>query len=189
MSEDEKDVEVTEKAGLSKAMVSIIAVVALLAGFAGGTFAGPVVLASLGMGADASELALEEVIEEAPSAGRVESTFEPMDGVFDPDKKRFYADVGEFLATLKYRGATHYLQVEVQLVGHDAKYMKLVDNDVPAIRNGLLVYFNQQNFAEVSTPEGRESLRRSTLNLVNQILGADAEARVADVYFTDYKTM
>jgi flagellar basal body-associated protein FliL len=67
--------------------------------------------------------------------------------------------------------------------------MKLVDNDVPAIRNGLLVYFNQQNYAEVSTPEGRESLRRSTLNLVNQILGADTEDRVADVYFTDYKTM
>ena len=63
-------------------MVSIIAVVALLAGFAGGTFAGPVVLASLGMGTDASELALEEVIEEAPGAGRVESTFEPMEGSF-----------------------------------------------------------------------------------------------------------
>lgn len=189
MSEDEQDIEVTKKAGLSIVMVSVVAVVALLAGFAGGTFAGPVVLASLGMSADANELVLEEVIEEGPGAGRVESTFEPMDGVFDPDKKRFYADVGEFLATLKYRGATHYLQVEVQLVGHDAKYMKLVDNDVPAIRNGLLVYFNQQDYAEVSTPEGRESLRRSTLNLVNQILGADTEDRVADVYFTDYKTM
>ncbi len=189
MSEDERDVEVTEKAGLSKAMVSIIAVVALLAGFAGGTFTGPGLLASLGMGANADDLVVEEAVEEAPGAGRVEYTFEPMDGVFDADKKRFYADVGEFLATLKYRGATHYLQVEVQLVGHDAKYMKLVDNDVPAIRNGLLVYFNQQNFSEVSTPEGRESLRRSTLNLVNQILGADAEERVADVYFTDYKTM
>ena len=189
MSEDEQDIEVTKKAGLSTVMVSVIAVVALLAGFAGGTFAGPGLLASLGMGADAAEVAMGETADGGSSDERVASTFEPMEGVFDPDKKRFYADVGEFLATLKYRGATHYLQVEVQLVGHDAKYMKLVDNDVPAIRNGLLVYFNQQDFSEVSTPEGRESLRRSTLNLVNQILGADAEERVADVYFTDYKTM
>ena len=42
MSEDEQDIEVTKKAGLSIVMVSVVAVVALLAGFAGGTFAGPV---------------------------------------------------------------------------------------------------------------------------------------------------
>ena len=38
------------------------------------------------MGTDASEVVPEEVIEEAPGAERVASTFEPMDGVFDPDK-------------------------------------------------------------------------------------------------------
>jgi flagellar basal body-associated protein FliL len=76
----------------------------------------------------------------------------------------------------------------VQLVGHDQKYMKSVENDVPAIRNGLLVFLNQQEFSRVNTYEGRESLRRETLVRVNEIIGATAESRVADVYFTSYIT-
>jgi flagellar basal body-associated protein FliL len=66
--------------------------------------------------------------------------------------------------------------------------MKSVDNDVPAIRNGLLIFFNQQEFERINTYEGRESLRRETLVRINQIIGATAEDRVADVYFTDYIT-
>jgi flagellar basal body-associated protein FliL len=111
-----------------------------------------------------------------------------MDGVFDPSKKRFYAEVGELLIALPYRGATRHLQLTVQLVGHDQKYMKSVENDVPAIRNGLLIFFNQQEFQRVNTYEGRESLRRETLVRVNEIIGATAKLRVADVYFTAYIT-
>ena len=66
--------------------------------------------------------------------------------------------------------------------------MKTVENDVPAIRNGLLVFFNQQEFSKVSTYEGREALRRETLQRINEIIGATAEERVADVYFTAYIT-
>ena len=69
-----------------------------------------------------------------------------MEGVFDPEKKRFYAEVGELLIAMPHRGATRHLQLTIQLVGHDQKYMKSVDNDVPAIRNGLLIFFNQQEF-------------------------------------------
>jgi flagellar basal body-associated protein FliL len=80
------------------------------------------------------------------------------------------------------------LQLTVQLVGHDEAYMKTVKNDVPAIRNGLLVFFHQQDFEKVDTFEGREALRRDTLQRVNEIIGATMEDRVADVYFTAYIT-
>jgi flagellar basal body-associated protein FliL len=63
-----------------------------------------------------------------------------------------------------------------------------VENDVPAIRNGLLIFFNQQEFEVVNTYEGRETLRRKTLQRVNEIIGASGEDRVADVYFTAYIT-
>jgi hypothetical protein len=78
--------------------------------------------------------------------------------------------------------------LQVQLVGHEEKYMKSVENDVPAIRNGLLIFFNQQEFEVVNTYEGREALRRKTLQRVNEIIGASGEDRVADVYFTAYIT-
>jgi hypothetical protein len=79
--------------------------------------------------------------------GETNPLFSPMAGVFDPEKDRFYAEVGELLIAMKHQGATRHLQLTVQLVGHDEEYMKTVENDVPAIRNGLLVFFNQQEFS------------------------------------------
>ena len=182
---DEVAVE-NEKSGSSVTKLALVAVLCLLVGFGAGAFTGQPVLAALGLvaGGDAA-LGDTELDGDGASPAPL---FEPMAGVFDPDKKRFYAEVGELLIAMQYRGATRHLQLTVQLVGHEEKYMKSVENDVPAIRNGLLIFFNQQEFEVVNTYEGREALRRKTLQRVNEIIGASGEKRVADVYFTAYIT-
>ena len=179
--------DISGKKGFSALLVSVIAVFCLLGGYGAGALTGGPVLAALGL---AEEPEVEVIADgsEADSGPKASDLFQPMEGVFDPSKKRFYAEVGELLIALPYRGATRHLQLTVQLVGHDQKYMKSVENDVPAIRNGLLIFFNQQEFQRVNTYEGRESLRRETLVRVNEIIGATAELRVADVYFTAYIT-
>jgi len=178
-----EEVDVTEvKTGFSVVMLMVAALLSLIVGYAAGAFTGQPVLAAIGFGDEVSAES-KDVVEPAANV-----LFKPMDGVFDPKKKRFYAEVGELLIAMPYRGATRHLQLTVQLVGHEEKYMKSVENDVPAIRNGLLIFFNQQEFGRVSTYEGRESLRRDTLQRVNEIIGATAENRVADVYFTAYIT-
>lgn len=188
---DDVDVGVQDtsgKKGFSALLVLVIAVFCLLGGYGAGALTGGPVLAALGL---AEEPDIEELVADGPEADsgpKASDLFQPMEGVFDPSKKRFYAEVGELLIALPYRGATRHLQLTVQLVGHDQKYMKSVENDVPAIRNGLLIFFNQQQFQRVNTYEGRESLRRETLVRVNEIIGATAELRVADVYFTAYIT-
>ena len=188
---DDVDVGVQDTSGskgFSALLVMVIAIFCLLGGYAAGAFTGGPVLAALGL---AEEPVIEEAVAgdgAADSGPKASDLFQPMEGVFDPAKKRFYAEVGELLIALPYRGATRHLQLTVQLVGHDQKYMKSVENDVPAIRNGLLIFFNQQEFQRVNTYEGRESLRRETLVRVNEIIGATAELRVADVYFTAYIT-
>ena len=182
---DELAVE-NEKSGGSGVKLAVVGVLSLLIGYGAGAFTGQPLLAALGMGADSSDAS-----DMADASGVQEvdpPLFEPMEGVFDPDKKRFYAEVGELLIAMPHRGATRHLQLTVQLVGHEEKYMKSVENDVPAIRNGLLIFFNQQEFEVVNTYEGRESLRRKTLQRVNEIIGATDEERVADVYFTAYIT-
>ena len=180
--------DISGKKGFSALLVLVIAVFCLLGGYGAGALTGGPVLVVLGL---AEEPEVEEVVadgSEADSGPKASDLFQPMEGVFDPSKKRFYAEVGELLIALPYRGATRHLQLTVQLVGHDQKHMKSVENDVPAIRNGLLIFFNQQEFQRVNTYEGRESLRRETLVRVNEIIGATAELRVADVYFTAYIT-
>ncbi len=200
MSDDVNDaVETAEetkpKKAVSLLLTIVIAVLSVLGGYTAGAFTGAPVLAMLGLGGDAGEEGAPAEGDEEADTELVEKAeptpadlFQPMEGVFDPEKKRFYAEVGELLIAMPHRGATRHLQLTVQLVGHDQKYMKSVDNDVPAIRNGLLIFFNQQEFERINTYEGRESLRRETLVRINQIIGATAEDRVADVYFTDYIT-
>lgn len=178
MSED----EVTDtKTGFSMVTLAVVALLTLLVGYGAGTFTGDVLLGAIGFG---EEKTLAEESEESAAS----ALFQPMDGVFDPKKKRFYAEVGELLIAMPYRGATRHLQLSVQLVGHDDKYMKSVENDVPAIRNGLLIFLNQKTFEQVNTYEGRESLRLETLQRVNEIISATGTQRVADVYFTAYIT-
>lgn len=200
MSDDVNDaVETAEetkpKKAVSLLLTIVIAVLSVLGGYTAGAFTGAPVLAMLGLGGDAGEEGAPAEGDEEADTELVEKAeptpadlFQPMEGVFDPEKKRFYAEVGELLIAMPHRGATRHLQLTIQLVGHDQKYMKSVDNDVPAIRNGLLIFFNQQEFERINTYEGRESLRRETLVRINQIIGATAEDRVADVYFTDYIT-
>ena len=186
---DEKS-EVESKKGISVLVMTLGCVVSVLLGLAGGVLGGPTIKATLGMEVEAVTAtsvddgggAISEKLED-PS-----SLFTPMPGVFSPDKERFYADAGEFLVAIKYQGRTRYLQLSAQLVGHDEDFMGKVETDVPAIRNGLSIFFTQQDFSAVSTLEGRESLRLATLVEINKIIGATAELRVADVYFTDYIT-
>jgi len=180
--------DISGKKGFSALLVLVIAVFCLLGGYGAGALTGGPVLAALGLGEEPEVKQAAADDSGADSGPKASDLFQPMEGVFDPSKKRFYAEVGELLIALPYRGATRHLQLTVQLVGHDQKYMKSVENDVPAIRNGLLIFFNQQEFQRVNTYEGRESLRRETLVRVNEIIGATPELRVADVYFTAYIT-
>ena len=181
MSED----EVTDtKTGFSMVTLAVVALLTLLVGYGAGTFTGDVLLGAIGFG---EEKTLAEESEESEESA-ASALFQPMDGVFDPKKKRFYAEVGELLIAMPYRGATRHLQLTVQPVGNDDKYMKSEENDVPAIRNGLLIFLNQKTFEQVNTYEGRESLRLETLQRGNEIISATGTKRVADVYFTAYIT-
>lgn len=186
MSEDVESTKV--KSGFSAVVLVAAALLSLVLGYGAGAFTGQPILAALGLSEESEAGELVADGSEVDSGPKASDLFQPMEGVFDPSKKRFYAEVGELLIALQYRGATRHLQLTVQLVGHDQKYMKSVENDVPAIRNGLLIFFNQQEFQRINTYEGRESLRRETLVRVNEIIGATAELRVADVYFTAYMT-
>lgn len=178
--------ETEMKSGFSAVVLITAALLSLVLGYGAGAFTGQPVLAALGIASEGIP-AVERDAQGIPDE-EANSLFSPMAGVFDPEKERFYAEVGELLIAMAHQGATRHLQLTVQLVGHDEEYMKTVENDVPAIRNGLLVFFNQQEFSKVNTYEGREALRRETLQRINEIIGATVEERVADVYFTDYIT-
>ena len=186
----DKKSEVKDKSGISAMVLSLCCVASILLGLVSGVFGGSTIKAALGIEESEVQATIADQTGDAlgGESNDPSSLFAPMPGVFDPDKDRFYADAGEFLVAIKYQGRTRYLQLTAQLVGHDEEFMGKVETDVPAIRNGLSIFFTQQDFSAVSTLEGRETLRLATLVEINKIIGATAELRVADVYFTDYIT-
>ena len=184
----EKDSDTAQKKGFSTVVLLGASFAFLIVGFAGGTFMAPTVKDILGLSNSEGNLQVSADTEPEDVDDAGASLFKPMAGVFSPDKERFYAEVGEFLVGIRYQGRTRYLQLTVQLVGHDEEYMETVEIDVPAIRNGLSIFFTQQDFASLTTLEGREALRVFTLGEVNKIIGATPEKRVADVFFTEYIT-
>ena len=137
MSEEEVAVE-NEKPGGSVIKLVLVGVLSLMVGYGAGAFTGQPLVAALGLDGEGADSPSDMV--DASGAEEVDPPlFEPMAGVFDPDKKRFYAEVGELLIAMPYRGATRHLQLTVQLVGHEEKYMKSVENDV-AVPNLLVTY-------------------------------------------------
>ena len=186
---DEKS-EVQTKGRVSILVLSLTCLMSILIGLVGGVLGGPTIKAVLGIEDEQAQVAMVAQADQASSDGSVStsSLFAPMPGVFGPDTDRYYADAGEFLVAIKHQGRTRYLQLTAQLVGLDEEFMGKVETDVPAIRNGLSIFFTQQDFSAVSTLEGREALRLATLVEINKIIGATTELRVADVYFTDYIT-
>ena len=186
---DEKS-EVQTRGGVSILVLSLSCVASILIGLAGGVFGGSTIKAIVGIEEERAPVVNTGEAGDALNGGvdNPSSLFTPMPGVFGPDKDRYYADAGEFLVAIKHQGRTRYLQLTAQLVGLDEDFMGKVETDVPAIRNGLSIFFTQQDFSAVSTLEGREALRLATLVEINKIIGATAELRVADVYFTDYIT-
>ena len=91
MSDDVEVEATTAKKGLSPLVAALIGVLSLVIGYGAGAFTGGPVLAMLGLAEEASveELAVTEPVEDA--GVKAADLFQPMDGVFDPEKKRFYA--------------------------------------------------------------------------------------------------
>lgn len=83
-----------------------------------------------------------------------------------------------------------FLQVTVEVMARDEESIKAVQTHMPVIRNNLLDIFSGYGFAELTSREGKEKLRKECLVEVQKILKAnsakDHPANVEDLYFTSF---
>jgi flagellar protein FliL len=78
-----------------------------------------------------------------------------------------------------------FMQVEVQVMARDQHVIDVVKANEPAVRNALLMLFAGKTREDVVTREGKETLRKETLNAVQEVIGPHtAPANVEDIYFT-----
>ena len=93
-----------------------------------------------------------------------------------------------FVANFAPGSQARFLQVSVQLMSRDTEVIHAIEHLKPILRNDLLLLFGNQQVAEVATSEGKEALRKATLDAVRKVIaseGGKADALEA-VYFTSF---
>jgi flagellar protein FliL len=93
-----------------------------------------------------------------------------------------------FVVNFEAQAAVRFLQVTVGIMTRDLHTEAQIKDNDPRVRNDLLMILSGQNYASVSTNEGKEELRKKCLEAVRVIvkeMGGEPE-KVEALYFTSF---
>ena len=92
-----------------------------------------------------------------------------------------------FVVNLADEESIRFLQIEVELMARDPKVIDAAKNNLPRIRNTLVMLFSQQHSHDLATREAKENLQKQALDEVQKALqGENAPDGIAAVYFTSF---
>ena len=93
-----------------------------------------------------------------------------------------------FVVNFEAESAVRFLQVTVGIMTRDQAIESIVKDNDPRVRNDLLLILGGQNYSDVSSTEGKETLRKRCLDAVRTIvreMGGD-DTKVEALYFTSF---
>ncbi|WP_051749028.1 flagellar basal body-associated FliL family protein [Nevskia soli] len=92
-----------------------------------------------------------------------------------------------FVVNMADEESMRFLQVEVQLMARDPKVVDAAKNNMPRIRNALMLLFSQQHAHDIGTRPAKEALQKQALDEVRRALKEEnAPSEVDAVYFTSF---
>ena len=167
MADDDKDLDLDvaeEEKPKSKLMLIIIILVVLLGG--GGAAAFFLMSSGGGEGGEMGEDG--EIVEVRKPA------------IYLPMKPPFVINYAS-------KGRQRYAQINVSLMARDSAIIDEMMRHMPLIRNNLVAVFSSQEFEEVITTEGKESMRDLALEEIQAILMEEVgEPGLEKVLFTNF---
>lgn len=173
MAEENEDLDLDVKpASGSKKSIIIMAVVGLL-----------LIGASVGatlffLGGDKST---DEgvVVEESKATGSKETNL---------PKKAIYLPLETMVVNFADPKPARYLQVDIQLMAYDQAVLTAVEENIPVVRNDILVLLGSQSYDAINSREGKEALREQIVAAVNKIVkqNAGVKGKLQAVYFTSF---
>jgi len=99
----------------------------------------------------------------------------------------YYGMDPAFVNNLSGTGGRRFMQVSVQIMARDPEVIAAVERHEPVIRNDLIMLFSDQTLESVDNTEGKEELRRQSLEAVHKILRNNEEpAGVEQLFFTSF---
>ena len=95
-----------------------------------------------------------------------------------------------FIVNFVHKGTLRYLQLSLDLMYHDELVISQIKEQMPEVRNDLILLFSSQDFETLNTLEGKEKLREDVLLAVNSAIEVDpanpGPAAGGEVYFTNF---
>jgi len=100
-------------------------------------------------------------------------------------KDAIYIPVKTMTVNFAEKAAAQFLQIDLNIMTYDPELVVLVKAHMPVIRNDMLNLLGSQTYKDISTSDGKESLRASLLLIVQKIM-MDQEERegIEAIYFT-----
>jgi len=105
-----------------------------------------------------------------------------------PDRITLYLALQPpFVVNFTHLGTLRYLQISLELMYHDQVLLDRVENNMPAIRNALILLLSHQKYEKLNSLSGKEAIREEIMVAVNKLIIADDESYEAgEVYITNF---
>jgi flagellar FliL protein len=187
---EKAEASATAKAGKSNLILIVIIAVLGTILVGGGVTAFFLLKKDSGQTEEAVAEEAADVDEEEPKAGAKKK-----DKAKDKDKKAgpkspaiYVALEPPFVVNFDATQAARFLQVTVEVMTRDAGMAQMIKDNDPVVRNDLLLLFGGQDATVIGTREGKEALRKDTLETVRSLIKAEGgdSALVEAVYFTTF---
>lgn len=83
---------------------------------------------------------------------------------------------------------TKFLKADISLMAKSPKVQAAIKENLPAVRNALVMLFSRQVFEQLMTPDGKEKLRVDALfevrAVVTKVAGAKTGKGIGDLFFS-----
>ena len=92
-----------------------------------------------------------------------------------------------FVVSFSTDADVRFMQIKLQVADRDPAVIERVKNNLPAIRNSLILLFSSQKPAELMTRKGKEKLRQAALAEVRKVLEEQTgDGTLENLYFTSF---
>jgi flagellar FliL protein len=82
----------------------------------------------------------------------------------------------------------HFMQIAVQVMTHNGKVVSAIENNMPPVRDAMIMLLAHQDARTMSDAAGRETVRQAAQSTLQGVLSeiAGIEQGIEAVYFTDF---
>lgn len=102
-------------------------------------------------------------------------------------KAQYFAFDTPFVVNFEDQASLRFLQIGLELMVKNPETIEALKDNMPVIKNTLILLFSSQDYQSISTREGKERIRAQTLSEIQKILKEKTgDPGVEAVYFTSF---